>query len=287
MKTSKKKVMFMESNKVEKNLVSVIMGVYNCEKTIVDAVESILNQTYSEIQFIICDDCSTDNTYKILEEYKNKYDDRIVLLRNDSNHMLAYSLNRCLEKATGYYIARMDGDDISTVDRIKKQVDYLKNNKEIDLCGTAMQRFDDNGFGSVDKAVSHPNKDTMLKGKIPFNHATICTYKKVYDELNGYVVSKYTRRAEDRNLWYRFFNLGFKGENIEEPLYLVRENIDALKRRTIKDRWYGYMNNLNGYRLLKASWRDYLVLSIMTLIKMIVPVRLVYFYRNIEKNIQK
>lgn len=263
--------------------VSIIMGVYNCENTIRESVDSILNQSYKNIQFVICDDCSTDKTYEILEEYKQKHPDIIVLLRNDSNHMLAYCLNRCLEKATGEYIARMDGDDISTVDRIKTQVEYLDSHEGVDLCGTAMQRFDENGYGAVDKRVNHPTKYTMLAGKVPFNHATICTYKYVYNELKGYTVSKYTRRAEDRDLWYRFFNKQFIGVNIDEPLYLVRENIGALKRRTIKDRWYGYKNNLNGYRLLNASWKNYISLTATTFIKMLVPVRMVQLYRNLEK----
>ena len=263
--------------------VSVIMGVYNCENTIRESVDSILNQSYDNIQFVICDDCSIDKTYEILEEYEQKYPEKIVLLRNDSNHMLAYCLNRCLEKSTGKYIARMDGDDISTVDRIKKQVEFLNSNKDIDLCGTAMQRFDENGYGAIDKKDSHPTKETMLAGKVPFNHATICTYKYVYDGLHGYTVSKYTRRAEDRDLWYRFFNKQLRGANMDEPLYLVRENIGALKRRTIKDRWYGYKNNLNGYRLLNAGWKNYLSLTASTFIKMLVPVRIVQLYRNFEK----
>ena len=93
--------------------ISVIMAIYNCADTVACAIDSILNQTYSDWELILCDDGSVDDTYKIAEEYKNKYPDKIKLIKNPSNQGLPASLNNCLKKASGKYIARMDGDDIS------------------------------------------------------------------------------------------------------------------------------------------------------------------------------
>ena len=108
--------------------VSIIMGAYNCEETLEDSINSILNQTFTDWEFVICDDASTDNTLQVLEEYKRKYPDKFVILHNEKNLMLAGSLNRCLEYAEGEYIARMDADDIAVNTRLEKQVRFLDDN---------------------------------------------------------------------------------------------------------------------------------------------------------------
>ena len=104
--------------------VSVIMGIYNCEKTLSDAIDSIINQTYSDWELIMCDDGSTDNTYQIATKYSEK-DNRITVIKNDTNSGLAFSLNHCLKYAKGEYVARMDADDISLPNRFEKQVAFL------------------------------------------------------------------------------------------------------------------------------------------------------------------
>lgn len=96
------------------------MGVYNCADTLPEAIESIINQTYSNWELIICDDCSTDETWAVLERYQAKYPEKIKLVKNQINSKLAFSLNHCLKYATGEYVARMDGDDISVPDRFEK-----------------------------------------------------------------------------------------------------------------------------------------------------------------------
>ena len=91
--------------------VSVIMGIFNCENTLSDAIKSILNQSYTDWELIMCDDGSQDDTYKIALEYQHKFPDKIILLKNKTNMGLNATLNTCLSKATGTYIARMDGDN--------------------------------------------------------------------------------------------------------------------------------------------------------------------------------
>ena len=127
---------------MKKDLISVIMAVYNCASTLREAIDSILNQTYTNWEFIICDDCSTDNTLEVVREYEKKYPDKFKVIQNEVNSKLSFSLNHCLKYADGEFIARMDGDDISVPERFEKQIRYLKEHPDVDLCSTLVQRFD-------------------------------------------------------------------------------------------------------------------------------------------------
>ena len=126
------------------DLISVLMPVYNVGHYISDAVESILHQTYKEIELIIVDDCSTDLTWDILQGLA-KRDSRIVLLQNSVNSKIVSSLNRALAVAKGNYIARMDGDDIAHVERIGRQYNYLCENPHIALVGVSTISIDECG----------------------------------------------------------------------------------------------------------------------------------------------
>ena len=112
--------------------VSVIMGIYNTESKLADSIESILQQTYSDWELIMCDDGSTDRTYEIAKKYSDKYEN-IYLLKNNKNMGLAYSLNKCLKYASGKYIARSDADDINLPNRFKVQVEFLEKNPQYQL----------------------------------------------------------------------------------------------------------------------------------------------------------
>lgn len=261
--------------------ISIIMGVFNCADTLPDAIESILAQTYTEWELIMCDDCSTDDTYRVAEKYKNKYPEKIILIRNDVNSRLAFSLNHCLKYATGKYVARMDGDDLSVPERFEKQIKFLKENPNVDLVGTYMRRFDGNVFVDIVTVPTKPNKFTM-RNTVPFAHATIMTYKRVYDELNGYTVAKETARAEDADLWFKFFAADFKGETIPEPLYFVRENMNAIKRRTFRSRWDALKVVRKGHKLLKYPKWWILEPMLKTLLKSFSPVWIVNIFRRIQ-----
>lgn len=260
------------------NKVSIIMGIYNCEETLPEAVDSIIDQTYTNWQLIMCDDCSTDGTYAVAERYVNKYPNKMILLSNEKNMRLSYSLNRCLSVADGKYVARMDGDDLSAPDRFKKQVEYLQTHEDIDLVGTAMQRFNDTGLHDIDGKPEHPNKYFMRNDK-PFNHATIMTYKYVYDKLGGYTVSERTKRSQDYDLWFRFYHEGFNGDNLSEALYFVREDENAIRRRTFKVRLNSYKIMVNGYKLLNFPRRWLIKPTILFAVKSVVPFKLQYAYR--------
>ena len=114
-------------NPKKRPLVSVIMGVYNSQGTLSEAVMSILNQTYSNFEFLICDDGSTDDSLKLLGNFSDK---RIKILRNEVNRGLAFSLNKCLVASSGAYVARMDADDVAFPDRLETQLSFLEKNKK-------------------------------------------------------------------------------------------------------------------------------------------------------------
>lgn len=267
--------------------ISILMGIYNCAPTLKEAIDSILAQTYTNWELIMCDDCSTDNTYEIAEQYQQQYPDKIILLKNEKNSRLAFTLNHCLEAATGEYVARMDGDDISVPERFEKQVAFLKSHPDIVLVGTAMQRFSDNGsLGAIAYCEEFPNKDTPYKKGLVFNHATILAYRSVYNELGGYTVSPRTVRGQDRDLWYRFLAAGYKGANLQEPLYMVREDENAIKRRSAKVRWNSYKTEIIGYKCLNYKWYRF-IKPTLKLSKILVPSGAMLKYREWQTNTQK
>lgn len=225
-------------------LVSIIMGVYNGANTLSEAVDSIIAQTYTNWELIACDDCSTDNTLKILSDYAKK-DSRIIVIRNEENCGLAASLNHCLEYVRGTYIARMDCDDLSEPERLEHQVACLEEHPEFELVGTYMQAFDETGKLNIIQNKLYPTKYDLPKGA-PFSHATILIRTYAMQQLKGYRITNYTVRTEDVDLWYRFFAAGFHGINLSEPLYCVRVDSSAYKRRKLKYMlhasfiiWYG------------------------------------------------
>ena len=110
--------------------VSIIMGIYNCAATLPEAIDSILAQTFSDWQLVLCDDGSKDNTYTVAKAYQEKFPDKIFLLQNERNMGLNHTLNRCLQVATGEYVARMDGDDISLPTRLERENAFLDAHPE-------------------------------------------------------------------------------------------------------------------------------------------------------------
>ena len=264
--------------------ISVIMGIFNCADTLEVAIDSILAQTYPNWQLILCDDCSTDDTYNIAKKYADTYPDKIIVIKNDQNSRLAFSLNHCLKFADGEFIARMDGDDISMPERFETQLKYLHEHSEFDLVGCAMQRFSDKGgLADILYSVDNPNYYT-LKNKVPFHHGTIMARRKVYDTLGGYCVCKRTARCEDYDLWFRFFHAGFKGNNLREPLYMVREDANAIRRRTFKSRFMALKTTWYGFNLLGYPKRWFIKPVIKTLFKALTPYKIAELYRAWQKH---
>lgn len=198
-------------------IVSVILPVYNCQNYVLEAVQSILNQTYKNFELIIIDDCSTDNTHSIIQKID---DSRIQIVRKVKNSGYTDSLNIGINISKGKYIARMDGDDISLPNRFEKQLEILEKNPEIILCGTAIQILNSNTI------LSHPSIHEEILVKLCFGtsfyHPTVMIRKEVL------IANNYNSKfepAEDYELWTRLAFLG-KFHNINEVLlnYRVHTN---------------------------------------------------------------
>lgn len=233
---------------MEKPLVSVIMGVYNTAESLPRSIQSILDQTYTNWELIMCDDCSTDNTYEVALEYAKKYPN-IKVVKNEKNMRLAYSLNHCLKYAQGEYVARMDADDICLPERFEKQVQLLNMHKEYMVVGSELIPYDENGERAPRPVKEYPIARDMKRG-VTFLHPTIMMRKEAYDALDGYYVSKRTRKGQDLDLWFRFYAKGFKGYNIQEPLLKYHESLDDYKKkRNISYSWAMVKTSLYGFKI--------------------------------------
>lgn len=262
--------------------VTVVMGAYNCVATLDEAIQSLVDQTYAEWDLVVCDDASTDGTHERLLHWRDVLGEaRVTVLRNEVNAKLAATLNRCLARATGQLVARMDGDDVSVPDRLERQVRYLQAHPDVDLVGTAMRRFDPAGLADVVSPPPAPDRWSLRTG-VPFCHATIVVRREVFDAVGGYRVVPRTERTEDLDLWFRFFDQGFVGRNLAEPLYLVREDASAIRRRTLRNRSNVVLVQLEGYRLLGYPRRWY-VHPVLGLAKAAVPARAASAYRRVQK----
>lgn len=212
------------------------------------AIESILNQTYKNFEFIICDDGSNDGTYEMVQNLV-KEDNRVILIRNNKNKGLAYSLNHCLSIAKGKYIARMDADDISISNRLEKQIKFLDEHLEYVMVGCNLLLINDKGIWGKRILEEKPTKKSFLFTS-PFCHPAIVMRKEVLDKVNRYKVEKITRRAEDYDLFMRMYADGYKGYNMQEFLYQFREDDDAFKRRAYKYRWDEVQVRYRGFKAL-------------------------------------
>lgn len=265
--------------------ISVIMACYNCEKTIRKSIDSILAQTYTNWVMICCDDGSSDGTLDILNEYKEKYPDKFVILQNDGNKQLPYSLNHCLQYVETEYVARMDADDWSLPERFEIQLKFLKEHPEYDLVSTGVTVSDgDKKIASIIK-VPEPTKHTMLKQNA-FSHATIMTYKRVYDALGGYSLDPTVIRVEDVDLWCRFLAAGFRGYNLPDELYVILEDVNAVKRRSFRARLNSAKTRQKGYRLMGfkgwVCYKPYLIV-----LRAFIPVKLYQLLHIINLKLHK
>lgn len=179
--------------------VSVVMSVYNGEKYLRPALESIFKQTYENFEFIIINDGSTDRSLEIIRSYQRK-DDRTILI-NRENRGLIISLNEGLEVASGKYIVRMDADDISLPTRIEEQVEFMEGNTKIGVLGTDIETFGE-GFKTKRKRVhtTHDELLPMLLFTVTFAHPSVIMRKSVLDTHQVRYSSDY-EHAEDYHLW--------------------------------------------------------------------------------------
>lgn len=218
--------------------ISVVMGIYNCAHTLREAIESILQQSCNDWELLLCDDCSTDDTYSIAQEFARD-DSRIKLMRNTENMGCNIVLNRCIAAARGSYIAIMDSDDVSLSHRLACEADFLDTHPQYALVACAASFFDERGdFGILRKKELPGPKDFAYS--IPHLHATCMIRRDALTAIGGYGSHPQMTRVEDYYMLARLYAAGYRGYNLQEVLYRICDNAASYKRRT----WQNRMNEV-------------------------------------------
>jgi len=228
--------------------ITVLMAVYNGEKYLKKAIDSILNQTFKNFEFLIINDGSTDNTVKILQNYK---DPRIKIVTNKKNLGLVKSLNKGLDIARGEYIARMDADDISLPNRLRTQLDFMKKNKKYVVVGSSVEVIDEKG--NIITTWRREGDPLLLKWKLIVSpsimHSTAFFKKNIIIKEGKYNIE--FKDAEDFELWSRLSDK-YLLSNIEKPLvqYRIHDSSVMGTLRKINDNEAHFKvirNNLSKY----------------------------------------
>lgn len=211
-------------------MVSVVMSVYNAEKYLGAAIDSVLNQSFSNFEFIIIEDCSTDKSFEILKQYAAR-DCRIKLIQKSGNRRMKgfiENLNIGLTEAQGKYIARMDADDISNPERFRKQVNFLESNPDIFMVGSSINFIDEKG--SFIKKHDALESDSEIKNKMPIR---IAMYHPVimFRNKQGVTYRDKIFYCEDYDLYLRLMIEGKKFHNFTESLLDYRLLDSSISRK--------------------------------------------------------
>jgi glycosyltransferase involved in cell wall biosynthesis len=261
---------------------SIITGAYNVAKCphFDKSIRSILEQTFSDFEFIICDDGSSDETYSLLKQYADS-DSRIILIQNEKNLGLVETLNKCLELATGKYVARHDCDDYNALDRFEKQVNYLEEHADVCILGSSAYLFDENGVWGTDIMPRKVESKNFLFNN-PYKHGSVIFRREALLKAGGYRVAKETVRNEDYDLFMRM-QAFCKGENLEEPLYFFCEDKLAQKRRKYRYRVNEAIVRYKGFKNLGLMPRA-IPYVIKPLIVGLIPNRLLSRMKDKKRN---
>jgi len=258
--------------------VSIVMSAYNCESFLKQALDSIMNQSYTEFELILIDDASTDSTKIIIQNFAGKYS-RISAIYNDVNQGLTANLNTAISLAKGEYIARMDADDISLPSRIQKQIKFLDEHPEIDLVGSAA--YDINEYGEEIQLRQSPNLHddiiALLPKANPITHSTVMFRKESFASI-GYYNEAY-RTTQDYDMWFRAAGKGLKFHNLQEILLKYRMDNNYHKRKSFKYRLYDCKLRLQGFKYINLPFYRYYYALIPIILGML-PYKL---YRSIKK----
>jgi hypothetical protein len=228
--------------------ITIIMGIYNCADTLVEALESLEAQTYKKFKVILCDDGSKDNTLEVAKKWAETHPGYKVI-RNEKNMGLNATLNRCLEYADTEFVARMDGDDRSLPHRFEQEVNFLDEHPEFAIVSGPMLYFDENGVFMKGRGHGEVTKRSFIAGS-PFCHAPCLVRREAYEAVGGYSEDKKLLRVEDYHLWFKMYAAGYKGYMLKEPIYEMRDDRNATVRRNwLTRRNEAYVRYI-GYKML-------------------------------------
>lgn len=244
------------------------MGIFNCESTLQEALDSLYKQSYQNFKIIMCDDGSSDDTLKIAERNAFTHDN-VIVLKNSKNMGLNYTLNRCLQYADTEYIARMDGDDLSLPNRFETEITFLEQYPEYGVVSSPMIYFDESGDFRFGIGKGEIVSSDFIHGT-PICHAPSMSRTSVIKDVGGYSVDEKLLRVEDYHLWFKVFAKGFKLYMLKEPLYKMRDDRKAIARRNwLTRRNEAYVKHI-GYKMIGLPWYTQFFACI-PIIKFIVP----------------
>lgn len=234
--------------------ISVIMGVYNqWDKTaLLSAVRSILDQTFEEFEFIIYDDGSDAAVAEYIKELA-QLDPRIILIGKEENHGLAFSLNACIRKARGKYVARMDADDIALPERLAVQYQFMETHPEYAWCGSNAKLFDEKGVWGR-RCMKETPEDRDYLPFSPFIHPTVMYRSSLFEKNGGYQVSEETLRCEDYEIFMRLHQAGYAGYNLQDILFCYRENRSSFEKRKMKYRINEAKLRYRNFKAMRLLW---------------------------------
>ena len=273
--------------------VSILMPVYNAKNYLKESIESILNQTFSNFEFIIIDDASNDGSLVIIDFYKQR-DSRIKVFSNPCNLGIIDNLNKGIQNISTDYIARMDADDIAFPDRIEQQIKFLEENPNISVLGTNMIQIDHNS--KIIKPIILSSESLLIKWNLffwnPIAHPTVMIRSSLIEDIGGY--NKNFLHIEDYELWlrasekYDFYNLNkvllyyrvhstnisvsFENEQIESfkslsknyISKLIDEEVDSSVVNMIQFR-ASYYNSQLSYHLLQKIYEHFITKNNLTI----------------------
>lgn len=209
---------------IENPLISILLSVYNDHKNIKKSIDSILSQSYKNIELLVIDDCSTDKTYEILKEIK---DSRVRIFRNKDNLGLTKSLNILINESKGQILARQDSDDISLPTRLEVQ---LKNLYRLQLDGCTTRAYIKNSKRSIPRLSHLLPLSFVIKYKNPFIHGTLMVRKDAVIDVGMY--DENIKYAQDYKLFVELLKKNYKIKILKKKLYVLNmeNNISSLSK---------------------------------------------------------
>ncbi|MFC1711797.1 glycosyltransferase [Patescibacteria group bacterium] len=246
----------MSTNLHLKPKVSVIMPVFNNGSFVKESIQSVLEQSFKEFEFLIIDDCSTDNSLKVISKFKDK---RIKIFKNKKRKGLAWCLNYLQKQSKSEYIARMDGDDVSYKERLKEQFNFLKLNPEYVLVGGWAKIINNKGniIGEMTPPIKYLDVRKTILSNNTFVHPAVMFKKSIVQKVGGYNEKLFY--SQDYDIFLRLVSK-YPCANLKNYLVKFRWNPDfkkqkqqhktALEIRIKAIRYYGY-SKIGYVKLLK------------------------------------
>lgn len=248
--------------KNELPLISVLLPVYNAEKYIQKAIDSLTHQSYQNIEIFCIDDGSKDNSLAIIERLTKK-DSRIKLFKNETNLGLIKTLNKAIGLANGKYLARMDADDVSLPNRLEKQMNYL-NDFDLDLIDCNINLINEKNNEVFRTSFTPKTKNGLLfysLMKTPLHHPTVFCKSFVLKE-NLYEFTSKNLHCEDYELWTRLLSNNYKIKKMPEKLYVqlvnaesVSNKYESVQKENFSKISYQYVCNFFNFNIEENSWK--------------------------------